>query len=208
MFIDVEFQVTTNHLHQTLPTFYKQWSISVNIMPIGILTGENEWGNILRVGLGGDREEYGDRTPAIWFTPSTTKMSIYSAINGDSEYFIETDPIPINAWAWVEMSQVRQPDGVYQFTIRMAGAIIHQIINTDPREFSDVKIYTSDNYWPAANAKIANLTIKTFPDNINLLPTLTPTLSAATSTTIDFSIATVESPHIITSGKQVYNQTG
>ena len=38
--------------------------------------------------------------------------------------------------------------------------------NTDAREFSDVKVYTSDNYYPASKAVIDNLRISTFAEGI------------------------------------------
>ena len=161
IFIDAGFQVTRNHLYQTLPTLFKQWSLSVEIMPTGLV---DTWGNILHVGLGGNSEEYGDRTPIIWFAPGTTKMRINSAINGDKNYIISADPLPINEWTQIEISQLTQPDGVHQFTIRVAGTIFREITNTAPQEFSNVKVYTSDNYFSAANAMIANLTISTFPE--------------------------------------------
>ena len=122
------------------------------------------WGNILHVGMGGNGKEYGDRTPGIWFEPRTTKISISSAINDNKNYEIRTHPIPINQWTRIEIAQLAQPDGVYQFTIRVAGEIFHQVTNTAPQEFSNVKVYTSDNYYSAANAMIANLTISTFPE--------------------------------------------
>lgn len=153
--------VTKNYLYQTFQVFYKQWSISIDIMPIGI---QSYWSNILHVGIGGNKEEYGDQTPAISFAPDTTKIRIASAINGNKNFRIDTDPIPINEWTQLEISQLRQLDGVYQFTIRIAGTIFTQINNTDPREFSEIKVYTSNNYRPAANAQIATLTISTFPD--------------------------------------------
>ena len=159
-------------------------------MPIGIV---DEWSNILHVGLGGNSGQYGDRTPAIFFWPGSTKIAIHSAINGNKEYPMDPDPIPINQWTRVDMSQLCRSDGVYQFTLQIAGTIVHQITNTDAREFLDVKVYTGDNFYPAANAKIANLTIETFPDNINTV--LTPTLLPATSSTTSYSTTTVQSTY-------------
>ena len=161
-------------------------------MPIGIVDG---WSNILHVGLGGNSGQYGDRTPAIFSWPGTTQLAIHSAINGNKEYPMDPDPIPINQWTRVDMSQLCRSDGVYQFTLQIAGTIVHQITNTDAREFLDVKVYTGDNFYPAANAKIANLTIETFPDNINTVPTLTPTLLPATSSTTSYSTTTVQSTY-------------
>lgn len=148
-------------MYETIPTLFKQWSLSVEIMLMGVIDSRS---NILRIGLGGNAEEYGDRTPAIVLPANSKVLRIYSAVNGDIRHSTNLPVIQINQWTKIEVSQLRQPDDEYQFTIRMAGTIIIQITNTDPREFSDVKVYTSDDYSPAANAMIANLTIATFPD--------------------------------------------
>ena len=184
--------VTKNFLSQTIPTLFKQWSMIVDIMPMGIV---NDLSNIVHVGLGGNNAQYGDRTPSIYFLSGTTKMRIYNSVSGNKQYFIDTDPIPMNEWTRVEISQLRQVDGVYQFTVIIAGSILTQKNNTDARDFPDVKVYTGDNFYPAANAKIASLMIETFPDNINTVPTLTPTLSPATSMTTTYSTTTVQSTH-------------
>ena len=156
-----KYAVTRNHLYETIPTLFKQWSLSLEIMLMGVIDNRS---NILRIGLGGNADEYGDRTPAI-FLPSNSKvLRIDSAVNGDRKHSTNLPVIQINRWTKIEISQLRQPDDKYQFTIRMAGTIKYQIINTDPREFTDVKVYTSDDYSQAANAMIANLTIATFPD--------------------------------------------
>ena len=168
-FPDNIYIVTKNHLYETLPILFKQWTFNLLVMPIGIVN--DEWSSLLHVGLGGNNAEYGDRTPAIFMVPSTTKMEISSAIDGNKDSSIETDPLPINKWTQIEISQLRQTDGVYQFTIRIGELILRQMNNTDAREFSDVMVFTGNNFYQAAHAKIANFTFDTFPDNLNIVPT-------------------------------------
>ena len=158
------FRVTKNNLYQTLPTLFKQWSISFHIMPLGI-NPLKENTNILHIGTGGNWHQYGDRSPAIYFHPLTTEMHIYSAINGNKNFHCKftASLIPMNEWTRVEVSQLRQSDDSYQFTIRKDDIIVFQIENTDPRTFTAVKVYTSHDYKHAAIARLANLTITTFP---------------------------------------------
>ena len=161
MFIDVGYHLTKNQLHQTFITLFKQWSISVKIMPLGIVNGV---ANILNVGHTEDRDEYGKRTPSIYLKDAMTSLEIETALSGKPRYRIpNSTPLPINEWTLVELSQLRKSDGVYQFTVRIADTIFHQMDNTDPREFSDVEVYTGKSHV-LANAKIANLTINTCPD--------------------------------------------
>ena len=163
MFIDAVFAPIKNNLDRTISTLYKQWSVSVDIMPTGLIGSH---GNIFHIGLGPDMVSYGDRIPAIWFLPDTTQLHITSAVNGQPNYRpSDTDPIPMNEWTRVEVSQLRLTDGSYQHTIRVGDTIYDQILNTDPREFKNIKVYTSDNHYLAADALLTNFKIDTFPDD-------------------------------------------
>ena len=167
--------MSSNNLYQTIPTLYKQWTISLDIMPLGIV---EDWSSILHVGIGGNDAEYGDRTPSIMFLPSDgmhpPKLHISSAIDGNSNYDFEVynnhnAALPFYEWTHVEMSQLLRPDESYQFIIRIAGQTVAKLTNTDPREFSDVKVFASDMYYTPAKARIHNLTIQTFSDDGELV---------------------------------------
>ena len=64
--------------------------MSVDIMPTGTMDG---WSNILHVGTGGDHAIYGNRSPGIWFHSRTTKLHICNAVNGNSNYCVNTNPL-------------------------------------------------------------------------------------------------------------------
>jgi len=83
------------------------------------------------------------RNPGIWFDGDSTKLHIVSAVNGILNYVTSSDPIPLNQWTKVEISQTRQNDGSYKFMISVGGDVIREITNTDPREFTDVKVSRS-----------------------------------------------------------------
>ena len=153
-----------NNLIQTIPILHKQWSLSVDIKPTGLVEG---WSNVLHVGLGDDVGTYGDRSPGIWFASLDTRLHIPSAINGNHNYYNygDTPAIPMNEWTNVHVSQVQLSDGSYQFAIRVAGIIFHQMINTNPMTLKNVYVYASDNFYPASLARIDNFVIETFPDD-------------------------------------------
>ena len=99
-FIVGDMVISRNNLYEVIPVLYKQWSLSVEISPFGTVTG---WSNILHVGIGGNFEVYGDRIPGIWFISGTTRLHISSAINGNSNFQIDTDSIPMNKWTKGEL---------------------------------------------------------------------------------------------------------
>ena len=156
--------VTKNNLYQTIPTLYKQWSLTVDIMPTGLEAG---YSNILHLGSGQDfRDGFRDGTPGIWFQHQSTKLLITSEINGETDFhaYGTTPAIPMNKWTRVEVSQLRQIDGSYQFTIVIAGEIFVQLTNNNPKEFSNVKVYTASNNYNTAKAMITNPIISTSHD--------------------------------------------
>lgn len=149
--------VTFNNLYKTIPMLHKQWRISLEIMPTGVVNG---YSSIVLVGLGGDNEVYGDRSPGIWFKPASTELVISSAINGYKNYNFTTPAIPMHEFTNIEISQLEQSNGSYQYTIRLRGTILHQLINSEPTEFEDVHVYASNNFHAPANALISNLIIE------------------------------------------------
>ena len=75
-----------------------------------------------------------------------------------------TSGLPLNYWTHVEVGQFRHADGKYRFIIIVNDAIITSVENMEARDFSDVKLYASDNIAIAATARIDNLSIETIPD--------------------------------------------
>ena len=121
------FRVVQGYLHQTLPVLYKQWYISLDFKPLGT---SHERTNLLHIGRAGnwrveesDKDrKYGDRSPGIWIE-GYNQLFIASSINGISSYsdWGLTRSNPLNTWAKLEISQLRQEDGSYQFTITLNG---------------------------------------------------------------------------------------
>ena len=47
--------------------------------------------------------------------------------------------------------------------VNIDGSPVFSVENTDPREFDNVKVFTADNFHPAANASYRNLVWKKLP---------------------------------------------
>ena len=162
---DEGFVVERNKLIQHLPTLFKQWRVALDIMPVAAI---GEWGNIIHIGLGGNVDSYGDRNPAIWFSPNTTKLHLASGVNGYVNYAIDTDqPLPINQWASILISQMKIDDDTdaYNYTVTLNGEVLHQTVNYVSYVYHNVKVYAGDNYYSSASARIRNFSIETFPDD-------------------------------------------
>jgi len=67
----------------------------------------------------------------------------------------------MNIWSHVEVSQRVNPEGRFIYSIIVNDNVITQVINDQPRKFRNVKVYTSDNFYPASKARIDKLQITT-----------------------------------------------
>ena len=101
---EICFQLTQDNLYETLPKLYQIFKVSFELWPVTVTT-ETAWANLLRVGIGGQNEVYGDRNPAVFFLPGTTSLHIGSGISGDRNLTFDTDPIPLETWTSVVIEQ-------------------------------------------------------------------------------------------------------
>jgi len=132
-----EITLIKNQFYDTIPILFKQWKFSVEINPFKATDG---WTNICRVGHAGNCSILGDRVPALFFYSNTTKLHICSAIDSEKNYAINpANALPLNEWTKVEITQYRQADGTYKYTICVGGEEVHTKIHV-PREFYDLKV--------------------------------------------------------------------
>ena len=135
--------------------------VSFEVLPTSFQSG---WANIIHMSIGNDHGRYGDRTPGVWFQPSsssatTKKLTIYSAVNGYPNYrYDSTKMFPLNTWIRVKIEQADE-NGKATFRVYLDDEEVHEMINTQPRDFDNVKVYVSDPWYPPQAGKIRNLLI-------------------------------------------------
>ncbi|XP_065656161.1 uncharacterized protein LOC100212432 isoform X5 [Hydra vulgaris] len=145
-----------NNLIATLPLLDKAYSVSFNLKPNSYSVG---WKSVIHLTIGQNFGQYGERTPAVWFLhDGSGKLTIASAINGNPNYYFLTDPLPLNQWSNVRISQFRF-NGIYTFTVYINGKLIHSIENTKPQSFKNVKVYTADPWYDEQDGFIKDLRI-------------------------------------------------
>ena len=149
-----------------IPVVYKQWTLSFLIEPLGKV---GEWSSIFRVGSTGGASasdgNYGDRNPSIFFSPSSTTLYSTGSVNNNWNYVgTKTEgELPLNEKTQVDVSQLKVGDD-YIYSMSINGEVIHQATNNQAQEFTNGKLAISDNKYVPANAKISDLTYRTFPD--------------------------------------------
>ena len=126
------------------------YKLSFDITPF-CTSDDPRSGSILHFTKEGDCCNFGQRSPAIWFVPGTTRLTVRIGDSTDGNWRIDTDALPLHVPSKVTLecngTSVRLTVGekVYtatQPTYRYAGNLI---------------VYAGDPWHLAANAVISNL---------------------------------------------------
>ena len=155
-----EHNIIKNSLLTTLPTLKKEWRVSHEFFPTDY--SSEEWTDSLHLTIEGDKKQYGHKTPAILFRPGQG-LYISSAISGNPSYSWETftDIPPLNTWTNITITQEQDSNSKFMFSIMIGDKLVHTTENTQPQEFSNVRVYASNPWWTAQPGKIKNLVVQT-----------------------------------------------
>ena len=152
-----EIVLSRSNLIATLALLKKQYSVSFEVKPTAYVTG---WHSVIHITIGQNFGAYGDRNPGIWFLDDGSgKLVISSGINGNhNSYFTLNTPLPLNQWTKIEICQHLQYS-VYVFEVKQNGAVVYTVLNSDARDFKNVKVYGGDPWYSAQPGSIKNLKI-------------------------------------------------
>ena len=153
-----EHQLKRSSLLTTLPTLNKEWKVSFEFKATSYKQRSNA--QILQLTIGSKSGSIGDRTPALWIHKSRG-VYIVTTLNGKpntGKYFRSKKP-NVNEWTSVEMSQVKTGPN-YIFSLVIKGETLWSVKNTDPREFSSVKVFASSPWYAAQAGSIRGLRIE------------------------------------------------
>ncbi|XP_065678704.1 uncharacterized protein LOC124807437 isoform X2 [Hydra vulgaris] len=148
-------EIERNQLLTILTNFPTEYEISFDFKPTAYL---NTWASIIHLTTGGNVDYYGDRTPGVWISPGND-LYVASAISGfaNSDFYSKLI-LPINEWIQVKISQIKFTNQ-YIFAIEVANSSIYKTQNTLSKNFSNVKVYIGDPWYPAQPGFIRNLVI-------------------------------------------------
>ena len=120
----------------------------------------DEWHNIFHMTIGGNKEKYGDRIPAVWVNKAKYFL-IWSGISGDPLTYYQNYNYNLNQWVHIEILQKENSNGEIIYSIEIDGLTVHEVVNTQPQRFEKVILYTSDPWYPsfASFGELKNLNI-------------------------------------------------
>ena len=110
--------------------------------------------------IGDNTGTVGDRTPALWIH-KTRGVYIATALNGVASVakFFKTKKPALNEWSKVEISQVKIAHK-YFFSLAIKGETLWSEENTRPKEFTDVMVFASSNWYAAQDGSIRHFEIE------------------------------------------------
>ncbi|XP_065675135.1 hemicentin-1-like [Hydra vulgaris] len=139
-----------------IPKLDKEFLVSFDVYPNKFV---KVWQSVIHFTIDSDKSQYGDRVPGIWFHDNGSgSLYISAPINGDADSFFVTNPIKLNEWSNVKVSQILRNTS-YVYTIRLNGEVVFTCINNQVQIFANVKVYASDPWHDAQDGLLRNLFI-------------------------------------------------
>ena len=124
----------------------------------GYMEGPGSWTSLFHLTTGED-SGVGGRIPAVFVNQDKYFHHCYH-VNGDDNYYQNYD-YELNKDYHFEISQQKNSEGEAVYSIKVNGETFHEIVNTTPLKFKDVKLYLSDPWFDtfAPYGKLSNLKI-------------------------------------------------
>ena len=98
------------------------------------------------------------RNPSIYLH-SNKKLSIFNTINTNGNFEVRTDELSLNTWYQMDItSDLYYGTALYQ--INLDGNEIFYYLNSNPLQFTDVKVYMGDTKFSPADGNIRYLSVE------------------------------------------------
>ena len=147
-------EIKHGQLLEIIPLVSKTWKVSFTLIPYG--EPVSEWRSLFHMTTGENRLSYGSRICSINIVPGEMFVDVTTNINGDTEYHgygyllcegSSKTSVTKNEENHLEMSQtVDNSTGKYYISFSLNGKECGNVVNEDPTEFSNVKVYAA-NPW-------------------------------------------------------------
>jgi hypothetical protein len=163
--IEDPFNLTANTLLTTLPSLPLEWMVEFQLKPTNF--DHPDWVSIFHMTIGGDFDNIGDRTPAVFFHPNDG-LRINSDVSNQHSNFLRDFPAPpIGEWTKIQISQeLVNHEFKYRISInenkKFAVGVcvcVWGVDNSKADGFKKVKVFAADPWYPAQPGFVKNLSI-------------------------------------------------
>jgi len=137
---------------------------------------EYQKSSVIHFTTAGDDGSYGDRNPAVCLSGqgrNPEKILVESSVNGNVNFHFYTEKkYPLKTWISIKILQeynVKQGQFIFQVLVNEEPVLTQ--VNTIPAEFTNVKVFASDPWYPTTNGKIRNVMLETNKDGVCICKT-------------------------------------
>ncbi|XP_066931320.1 uncharacterized protein [Clytia hemisphaerica] len=161
---DAGLNLTMGNLLTKIPLLSPEFVISVNIrIHTSIINTGTMACNIIHLTTGANILEYGSRSPFIGVIENSLKLFVEQGINGADRTGMTIPKIlSINKTYHVEVHQRYTSNGNYRYFVKLDGTEVASLVNTDARQFYDIKVYASNPWNAACPVHASNFQITNF----------------------------------------------
>ena len=166
-FVILEELLKRDRILAVIPRLSTEWKISFTLR-LTSLTASNEYCNVIHFTQSKDSQEVGDRIAAVWLMIGTgsvfSETQYFSGINGNIGVLplISLPVFEINVPVDIEFHQRYLSGGKYRVSLMINGQEIASEINSQARQFYDVKLYASNPWYDPCSGYIKNLAFTNF----------------------------------------------
>ena len=124
-----------------------EWSLTFSVQFRSGGTIDTVWCNIIHLTHNGDHESHGDQIPVLFVRQDSgvvTQHRIVYDINSDRTSILLTESTTVGEWDHFEFHQRYVSGGICCFFVKRNGEEIKSIINTDARQWYNVKLYAGN----------------------------------------------------------------
>ena len=162
-------KLSKNKVIKEKMNFGKEWLVSLEYKPNMQAPPNAGWKNIIHFTTGGDgwindKGVCGSRYPAIWVDGNTNdKLHVTSCVNNDANY--TQFPKIEDKWNTIVIGQRKRVDPAgterFYYFIKINEVIIHETINSNPKEITGLLVYASDPWYVPGHGCLKNLVART-----------------------------------------------
>ena len=132
----------------------KEHQIMFQVKPLQFISGNMSVLHLFQ----GDQYGYGSRVLVVWVV-SRVLMFCSDIIVGTNTCVTISDNVILGSWLTIKVFQKCMENGTYSYNVLVNGVNVYAVINTDPRDFSNVTLYATDPFFNPLNGTIRNLCI-------------------------------------------------
>ena len=148
----------------TVPKVGKEWSLSFDIKPLGVVPKNSA--SIVHL-TANDKNccDAGDRIPGVFMIRNRIQLLVCSDKDGKGNRCIKSGKLTKGKYTSVLIQQRKTKKGRWVMTVTINGKVNKNRIvfkkDQEPKEYTNVKMYSADKWYPEANAFVKNLIFST-----------------------------------------------